>query len=130
MVTSPNQRRKDHFELHAKQTAQLTKSSCSNHLIKYFKDYISTRGGHAPLKKLCGPAYHRYYYQQCHSTSPIKHSLPEMLFKIHPDRFVVYGKPGSFMVALMPQMTGESSQEIARVDNTLSLAANDHFLEK
>ena len=83
-----------------------------------------------PLKELCGPAYHRYYYQQCHFTSPIKHSLPEMLFKIHPDRFVVHGKPGSFMVALMPQMTGESSQDIAQVDNTLSLAAHNHFSEK
>ena len=50
VVTSPNQRRKEHCELHAKQTAQLTKSSCPNHLIKYFEDYISTRGGHAPFK--------------------------------------------------------------------------------
>ena len=61
---------------------------------------------------------------------PIKHFLPEMFFKIHPDKFVLYGKPGSFMVALIPQVKGESSQEITRVDNTLSLVVNDHFTEK
>ena len=45
VITSPNQRWKVHFEHRAKQAAQLTKGSCSDSLIKYFEDYISTRGG-------------------------------------------------------------------------------------
>ena len=130
VIASPNQRRKAHFEHRAKQAAQLTNGSCSDNLIKYFEDYISTRGGQSPLKELCGPIYHRYCYQKSHSTSPIKHSLPDMFFKIHPDKFVVYGNPGSFMVALIPQMKGELSQDIAQVDSTLSLVAIDHFSEE
>ena len=129
VITSLNQRRKAHFEHRA---AQLTKGSRSDNLIKYFEDYISTRGGQAPLKELCEPIYHRYCnsYQELHSTSPIKHSLPEMFFKQHPDKFVVYGNPGSLMVALMPQMKGELSQDIGQVDSTSSLVANDHFSEE
>ena len=53
-----------------------------------------------------------------------------MFFKIHPDKFVLDGKPGSFMVALIPQVKGELSQEITQADNTLSSVASDHFSEK
>ena len=116
-------------EPYSKQPAQAKKGSTDD-LISHFERYLSIRGGEAPLQDLCGPVYHKYRDQQSLSlqTVPVTHSLPPMFFERHPDKFVISGKPRSFMVALSTPKEELSSLEeldLSMVDSISPLVASE-----
>ena len=75
----------------------------TDHMIQFFVNFITLKGGKVLLEELCGPAYHTYL-QTLHNVFD-DHPLDQSFFESRPDKFALFGKPGPptcMLVSMIP----------------------------
>ena len=108
------QRQLSHLQGPAKKTAQTRADT--KHMINFFEQYLSIRGGQAPLVELCGSVYRSYMRRICGLV--VTSSIDRACFDSHPDKFVITGKPGSLIVVLSAQMRAEDRKKFLKKDTS------------